>query len=1171
MEVKGKQLESSSFYHRFYESSFQTGNPAKNPMSILDFMNMLMQQQNPNASNVGLQSLQFPVQAAMTNQSRELSDQMDKIRHLDESSVAAVPRPECSQCGEICNSIGALSKHSEEAHKQPLQDEDVKKYGQIILNTAALIEEIKPTGFDSLDNGQNSPQSSRTSRDNSEPPEKMAKLDPSDSSKPDFSQLAMLQMMQAAGFPFLPPGAVSGSLPSFTGQIPPGMSDLFNPLLNSNLASSPQKRARTRITDDQLKVLRQYFDINNSPTEAQVKEMSIKAKLPEKVIKHWFRNTLFKERQRDKDSPYNFNNPPSVSIDLETYEKTGEAKVFQLDKDVEGKTIKSEPGSSTSSVISEKKLQPIQPESSSIGAGNNDISAVSSSATPSLPSVSTSTLAMPSIPSPAAAALGSSATQLNFQAILSQMQQAAAAAASISPNPFQFMDPTALMAGGLSQLAPSHGPSSSQPGRRANRTRFTDFQLRTLQQFFEKQAYPKDDDLEMLSKKTGCSPRVVTVWFQNARQKARKIYENQPNHESNDRFVKTPGCNFQCRRCSQVFQRYYELIQHQQKKCYKDDGIAQANDNKCVEESLSADEKAQLAAQQATSSLAATFASMTQESGKPADLLKLLGSPKSSTDVLLKMCESAGGSASAPGSSLPAALASLLPQGLLGNVSGSSLPSADKAESSSKSGFHKRCPFCGLLFKAKQTMIEHLQSKHAPQMTMMGLDVDSLPNADDVQMLFPPGFLSADGEMQKDLLGVLDLSSASAANGDGRESLSMSPYPMTSEGGDDMPVESPEDLLFAFASPTPSQMGAQLSKSPTSNKRYRTHLTPLQVHMMKCVFADYKTPSMTECEVLGKEIGLHKRVVQVWFQNARAKERKVRVSNGEEEPMFRAQILGTHCTFCGIDYGSRMSLQDHIFSKEHMKNVRAQLPTDSNANGTGLDENINKMAGNKLAALKSALKTASIPNMSLGNGFPFSLVNGMMPPGMPNMPFLSDFSLIGTSIDSLQIPEATKQLISSNIAAGLPNATFTQDGETVDSLKESLNEVDASDVTLTDKEVGWACTACSYVFQEEAKAREHQRLFGHQASEVFVLVQTHYDCLACQTSFGVQKDYVDHLCTATHLQAKLLAAGSSVSGEIKEERDEEGEVAGENGNNNDPIEHHIQPRQELIDTPISSE
>ena len=70
-------------------------------------------------------------------------------------------------------------------------------------------------------------------------------------------------------------------------------------------------------------------------------------------------------------------------------------------------------------------------------------------------------------------------------------------------------------------------------------------------------------------------------------------------------------------------------------------------------------------------------------------------------------------------------------------------------------------------------MVEHLQSKHAPQMTMMGLDVDSLPNADDVQMLFPPGFLSADGEMQKDLLGVLDLSSAAAANGDGYEKMKL--------------------------------------------------------------------------------------------------------------------------------------------------------------------------------------------------------------------------------------------------------------------------------------------------------------------------------------------------------------------------------------------------------------
>jgi hypothetical protein len=91
-----------------------------------------------------------------------------------------------------------------------------------------------------------------------------------------------------------------------------------------------QKRARTRITDDQLKVLRSNFDINNSPSEEQTVNMAAQTGLPPKVIKHWFRNTLFKERQKNKDSPYNFSNPPSTMLNLEEYERTGESKVIQL-------------------------------------------------------------------------------------------------------------------------------------------------------------------------------------------------------------------------------------------------------------------------------------------------------------------------------------------------------------------------------------------------------------------------------------------------------------------------------------------------------------------------------------------------------------------------------------------------------------------------------------------------------------------------------------------------------------------------------------------------------------------------------------------------------------------------------------------------------------------------
>ena len=63
--------------------------------------------------------------------------------------------------------------------------------------------------------------------------------------------------------------------------------------------------------------------------------------------------------------------------------------------------------------------------------------------------------------------------------------------------------------------------------RRTPRTRFTDFQLQVLQEFFDRNAYPKDDDLDKLSQTLNLSTRVIVVWFQNARQKARKSYEQQ--------------------------------------------------------------------------------------------------------------------------------------------------------------------------------------------------------------------------------------------------------------------------------------------------------------------------------------------------------------------------------------------------------------------------------------------------------------------------------------------------------------------------------------------------------------------------------------------------------------------------------------------------------------------
>lgn len=127
---------------------------------------------------------------------------------------------------------------------------------------------------------------------------------------------------------------------------------------------------------------------------------------------------------------------------------------------------------------------------------------------------------------------------------------------------------------------PGSQGSGSSTGKRANRTRFTDYQIKVLQEFFENNAYPKDDDLEYLSKLLNLSPRVIVVWFQNARQKARKVYENQPAVEPSpgvpdeagaNRFQRTPGLNYQCKKCLLVFQRYYELIRHQKTHCFKEE------------------------------------------------------------------------------------------------------------------------------------------------------------------------------------------------------------------------------------------------------------------------------------------------------------------------------------------------------------------------------------------------------------------------------------------------------------------------------------------------------------------------------------------------------------------------------------------------------------------------
>ncbi|CAB3408292.1 unnamed protein product [Caenorhabditis bovis] len=968
-------------------------------MTMNDVMSLLLRNEsdeNREEMN-GLQMLtQIKVygEEKITGLVAGLAAKIDKIAQLDDAKCADLARIDCATCGLQVSGILGINLHYEEAHSASIPNEVLKKFGERLLSA---LDDKLPTSPEAI---------SENGSEDEPPARKRLKVEDAASAAaaaaaaglPNIdmaSQIAMFSQMM--GFPFM------GAQPPTTGAGGPfGLpQEMFNTMLNPAAAAaaaaaaanaannSPAKRARTRITDDQLKILRQYFNINNSPTEAQVKEMSEKSGLPEKVIKHWFRNTLFKERQRDKDSPYNFNVPPQLGIDLDTYEKTGEAKVVSLSSESSMKRPKSEVNSAR--------------------------------ATPTTPSMTTST---------AVDEKKEKSQQLNLQAMLSQIQHA---------NTFPFLDATfmAAAAGGgpMAQIQPPQPQqtnATSSSGRRANRTRFTDYQLKTLQQFFDKQAYPKDDDLEVLSKKLQLSPRVIVVWFQNARQKARKIYENHPNHENSDRFVRTPGSNFQCKRCNQVFQRYYELIQHQQKKCYKDDGAALASDNKSVEESLSDEEKRQLLAQQQAAQLA---------NFQPSDLLKLFGDPKSSNDVLLKMCES--------------------------------------MSSASTSSFHKQCPFCTSNFREKSAMVEHLQQEHPQIMLITPIDVDMLPD------------ISTTPEPGRDSI-ALDLSGSGIDMS--RDSISTSP----TRSDDDVVTEALDDSAFAtFGIPV---SGNPDCRSPANNKRYRTHLTPLQVQVMKNTFAEYKTPSMAECEMLGKEIGLHKRVVQVWFQNARAKERKTK-GHGDED--FKSHQ--TSCEQCDKQFPTRLALQDHLFSKEHVTLLRSNLKKEGVSDVSTAIE--------PAAPERKSMKPSS-SNIDL-TAFPFNL---MMAGGLP---FL-DVNLLGTPIAMLQIPDDVKTQITNDLANGKTSTVFSQDANTIESVREALPDDEKSNVEAIEKDVGWACPSCTNVFQEEKKLKEHQKTMQmcNSCDSMLTLTQIHYSCKLCTSLFCLKTDYLMHLTTFPHLQFK---------------------------------------------------
>lgn len=185
---------------------------------------------------------------------------------------------------------------------------------------------------------------------------------------------------------------------------------------------------------------------------------------------------------------------------------------------------------------------------------------------------------------------------------------------------------------------------------------------------------------------------------------------------------------------------------------------------------------------------------------------------------------------------------------------------------------NKKCPYCSAIFKVKSALESHLQTKHADKQM---INIDAIP-----EINFPP----KEPHFGMQMPSVTDI--GQHMNADFWKSKMM-PQPQTSQffGGqkrmsdfseseisftdsnnDELADEDYDMDNFNDDSNHADEFQAaatQPGESNSKSKRHRTHVNRVQKSILRKIFEDVKSPSMIDCENIGREIGLFKRVVQV--------------------------------------------------------------------------------------------------------------------------------------------------------------------------------------------------------------------------------------------------------------------------------------------------------------------
>lgn len=190
---------------------------------------------------------------------------------------------------------------------------------------------------------------------------------------------------------------------------------------------------------------------------------------------------------------------------------------------------------------------------------------------------------------------------------------------------------------------------------------------------------------------------------------------------------------------------------------------------------------------------------------------------------------------------------------------------------------NKKCPYCSAIFKVKSALESHLQTKHVDRQMV---NIDAIPEIN---------FAPKEPLFGMQMPSVADMSSVNAGqqmNVDFWKTTKMMQQPQTSQFfGNQKRMSDFSESEISFTDSNNDELAdedydmdnfnddsnhvddfqttAVQPGESNKSKRHRTHVNRVQKSILRKVFEDVKSPSMIDCENIGREIGLFKRVVQV--------------------------------------------------------------------------------------------------------------------------------------------------------------------------------------------------------------------------------------------------------------------------------------------------------------------